>query len=430
MKKKRLFLFYSYCSVFFTSSGQVDDKVTVNEKGLVKLPFSEYVLGEPHLSINPNDENHLLLGAMMWSTEPAGKIITISAVSFNGGKNWNHHRFPDKNTADPWTIITPGGEAVFTFLGRKEMWTYRSKDGGLTWTDSLSHGTHHDHQTMTFMVDEVNRTKDIYLLSAQAKRNENGLVRDNIYLARSTDGGKSFPQKTYLSINNLLKNTMTPVVLSDGTLIVSYSEYAYKTLDNSQSRLPKNNSWTIYSKDKGKTFSEPRFITQEARGFPVLTLDKSSRFKDRLYWVTNSKNGEHIYSFYSIDKGESWSKPIMVSKPSRKKTIPNIEVNNDGIVGVTWYEKEEEDFCQNFYFAFSEDGGQNFSEPIKISQETSCADPEKNAGALRGGWSSGGHYTGLVTKPDGSFQMVWADARSGRYQLYFSEVQFKINSQK
>ena len=52
----------------------------------------------------------------------------------------------------------------------------------------------------------------------------------------------------------------------------------------------------------------------------------------------------------------------------------------------------------------------------------SCADSTKNGSALKGGWASGGHYTGIVADDKGDFIVVWADARSGRYQLYRSKI--------
>ena len=76
------------------------------------------------------------------------------------------------------------------------------------------------------------------------------------------------------------------------------------------------------------------------------------------------------------------------------------------------------------------DGGLTFSSAVKISDQISCADSTKNGTALRGGWSSGGHYTGIVSTGKEEFAVVWADARSGRYQLYFARIHIQNKESK
>ena len=357
----------------------------------------------------------------MWDSKEPYEINCISAVSFDDGKTWKSYQFSGKSSADPWCIITSKGEAVFSLLNNDTMWTYHSADGGISWKNAISHGAHHDHETMT-VAEHTKNSSRIYLVSVQAVKNKDGKGRESVFVTSSADGGRSFSDKVNLIQNNLWKNTMTPVVLSDGTLLLSYNEYAYRTSKNNYVSLIKNHSWTISSKDSGRTFSEPRFITDRSAGFPVLEVDKSEKHKDRIYWVTTAENGKQILCLYSSDQGERWSDPVVVSRSVLTKAIPNIGVSKNGIIGVTWYEKDSVRFCQNMYFASSLDGGQTFSSPIRVSDQTSCADSTKNGKALRGGWSSGGHYTGIVATDKGNFILVWADARSGRYQLYITEI--------
>lgn len=421
LKILMLMLYFGFSNSLFS---QIKENITVGINEYIEIPFADRVIGEPHLAINPLNDNHILIGAMMWSTTQKNEITCITMVSFDGGKNWKWNEFADKNSADPWGLITPKGEAVFTMLGTRSMWTYHSSDGGLTWKDSVNHGTNHDHQTLALdgSTSKENNGATIYVVSQQGVKKKDGLNRDAVYVSRSLDGGKSFNYQKTLIQNNLFHNTMTPVVLTDGTLIIPYSEYAYRSMDNKQKKLERNLSWTISSSDSAGSFSEPRFITELSSGFPVLMVDRSAENKDRLYWVTSSEKGKKILCFFSDNKGETWSEPIAVSESLLVKTIPNIAVNKNGVICVTWYEKEAKPFCQNFYYSISMDGGKTFSQPNKISDQTSCADSSLNANALRGGWSSGGHYTGIVARNDGDFQVVWADARNGRYQLYKANI--------
>ena len=413
-----LLVFQSFC--------QHDISVRVGKNELIKLPFLEFVIGEPHLSVNPTDSNHMLLGAMMFDAKQVEGIACISAVSFNGGKTWKCHRFAGKTSADPWCVITSKRTAVFSFLNNDTLWTCYSNDGGTSWNDPVSHGKGHDHETMTFDA----QSPIVYLLSVHNIKTGGSPSRDAVYVSRSFNLGKSFDYKTSLVQNNLWKNTLTPVVLSNGSLIVSFSEYAYKSSAKSLVQFTKNHAWTMISKDSGLSFSEPRFVTDQGGGFSVLEADRSEKFRDRLYWITRNEGGRQIQFLSSVNNGESWSLPVIVSGSSFSKTIPNVATTKAGIIGVTWYEKDTTLFCQNFYFAASVDGGQTFSSAVKISDQISCADSTKNGTALRGGWSSGGHYTGIVSTGKEEFAVVWADARSGRYQLYFARIHIQNKESK
>ncbi len=415
---KNIFLtFLGFLFGVISGTAQESISIQVGENRLIDIPYADYVIGEPHLSIHPKNDNQLLIGAMMWSTDGMNNIYCVTLTTSDGGRRWQSNKFSDKSSADPWTYINSKNEAVFTMLGKELMWTYYSRNGGLTWEDSVAHGRHHDHQTL------VGTDSLVYVISAQTIRQRENLVRESVYISKSIDGGKSFDKGINLTHNNISRNTMTPVILSDGKLIISYNEYAFTTNDGKQQRLSKNHAWTISTTDTDDVFfSEPRFITDNSSGFPVLAVDQSTTYLDRLYWVSSADQGKSITIYHSTNGGESWSPETIVVRSDFQKTIPNVAINKDGIVGITWYEKHSEKFCQDFYFAASSDGGITFSKPVKVSEATSCADPEKCAGALRGGWSSGGHYTGLAAKSNGAFLAVWADARSGRYQLYISEI--------
>ena len=94
----------------------------------------------------------------------------------------------------------------------------------------------------------------------------------------------------------------------------------------------------------------------------------------------------------------------------------------------------------NQYFAASLDGGMSFTEPVRVSTVESKPFSSANllpsatawggpGGELRvgvlsaaGRWLNGGDYIGLTAAADGSFHPVWADARSGSYQVYTARV--------
>ncbi|MDX1572274.1 MAG: hypothetical protein R3200_17465, partial [Xanthomonadales bacterium] len=56
-------------------------------------------------------------------------------------------------------------------------------------------------------------------------------------------------------------------------------------------------------------------------------------------------------------------------------------------------------------------------ESIRVTTETSCPNAPGNGRAGAQSWNSGGDYSSLAALPDGRFAVVWADSRSGRFQL-------------
>ena len=112
----------------------------------------------------------------------------------------------------------------------------------------------------------------------------------------------------------------------------------------------------------------------------------------------------------------------------KRERTPMIEVNRDGIVGMSWYEdriesddSKQESHCQELFFSTSVDGGMTFSTPVQVAGVPSCARSLKR-GKVEERWPTGGDYTGLQASPDGVFHLVWSDARNGAYQLWTADV--------
>ena len=121
---------------------------------------------------------------------------------------------------------------------------------------------------------------------------------------------------------------------------------------------------------------------------------------------------------------------------------PAVAVNRDGVLGVSWYDTRHAPsrFAFHQYFAASFDGGETFTSPIQVSGALSEPLGSGNLvpapvtfsgteGELRvalisaaSRWVNGGDYMGLTTSSDGHFHPVWADARSGAYQVYTAAI--------
>jgi hypothetical protein len=217
-----------------------------------------------------------------------------------------------------------------------------------------------------------------------------------------------------------------PVVLSDGRLLVPYTEHS----DLDYRPLPSPRSWLLESRDGGRTFSPPRPLAEgcdQRAGWAYLVAGvESGPHRDRLYWLCVLQGRAGVQLRRSEDAGRSWSGWVRVDRdgvPGRTG-LPAVAVNREGIVGVAWLARDSTSAgpCDRLLFAASVDGGASFLDPVLVSRERSCpaSDPRNAAAHARRSW--GGDYNGLAAAADGSFHAVWSDARDGVYRLRHSRV--------
>ena len=142
-------------------------------------------------------------------------------------------------------------------------------------------------------------------------------------------------------------------------------------------------------------------------------------YKDRIYLTCWDRAMERLYLFTSNDGGSSWSPPTLVSRGYVQNGM--VAVNNQGIVGVAWYDGRDDPRgyravfrCQHVYFTASLDGGGTFLPEVKVSTAENCPDTPQNAEAGRR-WVAGGDYFGLAAAAEGSLSA--AVGRQSRWDL-------------
>jgi hypothetical protein len=98
--------------------------------------------------------------------------------------------------------------------------------------------------------------------------------------------------------------------------------------------------------------------------------------------------------------------------------------NADGVVGIQYYSlKNLKEF--DIYFTASVDGGQTFATPERVSTATSRA-PDKSVR------SPGQDQVYADAAPDGTFRLVWTDARKGspQYVIYYRQARVETQKRK
>lgn len=421
---------------------------------------------EPHVAAHPADPLRLLVGAIVTSPERDGYWSCAVFLTEDGARSWRRHDFALTRCIDPWVLFLDDGSAIFTGIEigddasgdeRFRLVSFRSEDGGKTWPgEPRSLGRAYDHELLTRGDgggdgDEGgargeareqgqglpprsagSSAASVYLTARRMRRTASGRPRHAVYVARSDDGARSFVELAEIRPSNLALNPTGISFLPDGTLVISFWDFE-RDVDGFEGRgmLDRGRAWVIRSRDGGRTFSEPLFVTDDCAsgieggfpGYPFLAADSTTGpHSGRLYHACVRPRFEGLSVARSTDNGETWSEGVVVGSSGgageRQARTPMLAVSGEGAIGLAWYDRRRgpEGVCQDLMFSASTDGGLSFVEPVRVSSETSCPVTAGNGRAARA-WPMGGDYSSLVGSPDSLFHVVWADSRSGVFQL-------------
>jgi hypothetical protein len=243
-------------------------------------------------------------------------------------------------------------------------------------------------------------------------------------VARSRDGGRSFDHTTRLQPSNLFINAEVPVVLADGTLVVSYVDTSPDERAPQQRR-----AWIVRSTDGAQHFSTPEYVT-EACGPPrfalsALAVDPSStRRPQPLYHACNRTGGAGVVVTALRDTSERWSPEVLVTDSAAAagattgatvatpRQVRALAVNGDGVIGLVWVRRigeGEQLRCYEVFFAASRDQGRTFGDPLPLTSGPACAGRGPDGAALRS-HTTGGDYFGLTSAADGGFHVLSSEA--------------------
>src|SRR5215472_2656717 len=209
-------------------------------------------LWESHLSADPSDPNHVLVGVIQFDSPDGNDRTCVAWTSFDGGEHWIRRSLPVQCFGDPWGVILPDGTAIMVMLGHMEghednAFLIRSPNGGRTWPDAPPGlGAHHDHPMV------IAQGNQVYVASAQGMRNSANQHRSTVSVVHSQDGGRTFGPPTRVIASNAGYEATGLVILSDGTFIVGLHDHHRQGSDK---WLVRPRSWLLRSSDQGRTFS-------------------------------------------------------------------------------------------------------------------------------------------------------------------------------
>lgn len=390
---------------------------------------------EPYLAAHPEDPS-LLVGAAVTVPEKAQDMDQSFVSVFrsaDAGQTWDRSVLMDCQI-DPWVAFGSAEQVFVSCLGREpgSVWVYRSTDGGKTWLEPPSSAARRAPGADRPIV--VAGAQRVYVALGR-EFDAPGLSRA-IYgpaLARSLDVGRSFLEHDLVFHDNLQQQPIDAAVLPDGTLLMMYMDF----LRSTGSPLTRRRTWlSAWEPDRG--FRLPTLVfEQTAKQMPwalAVTPDGRLHVVGDGLWTRRGARPEdlisaaesNIFVISSDDRGQTWTRPVTVtpSIPGANFETPAIAVNEDGVLGVAWYDTRHDPSaeCFDLYFSASVDGGRTFLPAARLTPETSCPRSILAQRGLAHRWSFGGDYSGLAAAADGRFHVFWADSRSGLYQVWTAIV--------
>jgi hypothetical protein len=193
-----------------------------------------------------------------------------------------------------------------------------------------------------------------------------------------------------------------------------------------------NALWVARSTDGGVTFPQTVRVATVARPpspmpgsqfrifvLPVMVADPRS---GALYvtWNDFASSDSDVMLAGSTDAGVTWSTPVKVNDnprtPRTDQFFPTLAVGADGAVHALWLDRRDDTTNDLYaaYYARSTDQGRTFSPNVRLSNARS--DPGVGfEGTLIG------DYIAVDTSQDGSrVYTAWVDTRGGNQDVYFS----------
>lgn len=340
-------------------------------------------------------------------------------LSRNGGVSWEPVTLPgdEPGAFDPMVVPGPDGRMwiLYCYVGANTMgdllgesvrsdgtiMVWSTDDEGATWTGParLRSPVPPDHARIAAdWSDGPNRGR-LYVVWNDVR---DSFIRDDFQLFVHTldDGGDTVSEPKLLATIPGGKLVATePVVLSDGTLLVTFYQYFFPLTDEKNARMP---FFTMRSEDGGETFTEPEVAfrvgnhswpyaqTEMTSAFtlPIVAWDRTGGpHGDNIYiaWDQVSGGTSNIWFRRSTDGGRSWSDQMRLNDndppapgaPLDDRMLPVVEVNRDGVVGVAWYDRRRDETrrCWELYFTSSSDGGETFAANVPVASAPSCPPP-------------------------------------------------------
>lgn len=366
--------------------------VTIHQ---IDLRQTRKVVCEPSIAINLKNPANLV----------AGSVYDDVYFSTDSGRTWQAQTLTSSYGVygDPVLWSDTAGALFYAHLSDVEArgWEsdslldriviQKSLDGGKTWSNGTYTGLNFPkaQDKHWSVVDLTNN--NIYLTWTQFDEygSADTSKHSNILFSRSIDGGETWSDA--LTINSISGDCRdgdstvegaVPAVGPNGEIYVTWAYdqaiYFNRSLDYGRTWLPHEQK--VAEQAGGWVIEVPGL--NRANGLPVLVADQSQgEQRGNLYlnWVDKRNGNYDVWMMRSEDGGEQWSEPIRINQDTTEAdqffSWLAVDQANGDLYAVYYDRRHSQGVSTHVYLARSTDGGDSWEE-MRISEEAFSPIPQ------------------------------------------------------
>lgn len=401
--------------------------------------------GEPYLSINPLNPNHMVVAWMGYL--PFTNVLLKTKVSFDAGQTWSTvnnlpHVNPAYGAADPAIEFDNSGNVFLSYIDFSSsidsgaVYVVNSADGGLNWgtpvevINAYSDAGKYPIDRPWISIDRSGGAHDgnIYITSMTPNVFGPILPPYRPYFMVSIDGGDSFNPWKYLdTINWLVGNTIplpmpTNCVSSNGTFHAIYPSFLL-----SQSFFAK---FIIASTDDaGDSFTYNTVLNSTSgisdplpkKGY-LLRANPADENHLAFFYLDITHGDIDVFMRESFDEGVNWSSATRINDdPIANNRIQDLlwaDFDNDGDLVVSW--RDRRNGADSTYTTSSEIWGAFRSkDSISFFSNFQISD---NAVAYDSVLAFAGNDFMCIKLVNDTLSSVWGDTRDGKLNIWFQRM--------
>ena len=401
--------------------------------------------GEPYISINPTNSQHMVVAWMGYF--PYTKIFIKTKVSFDGGATWGNdsyieHANSTYGSADPSIEFDNLGNVFISYIDYNAdgssgaVYLVKSTDNGITW------GT--PTEVINLNADAGKYPIDRPWMSIDRS---NGVNNGNIYITTmppgvfgplsppfhpyfmvSTDNGDSFSAWKYLDTTNWLSGNIiqqpmpTNCVSGDGTFYAVYPSYLISQSYYAQyiiaSTTDAGNSFNY-----NNVFYSTGAVSDSLAKIGYLLRSNPNNVNHLAFFYLDDTYGDiDIFMIESFDKGVNWSSAIRINDDpianDRMQDLVWADFDNDGDLVVSWRDRRNAN--DSIYTTSSEiwastrfNDSTNFSANFVISDNLVAYDTIL---------AYSGNDFMCIKLVDDTLNAVWGDTRNGKLNIWYQRM--------
>lgn len=401
--------------------------------------------GEPFLSINPSNSQHLVVAWMGYM--PLNYIVIKTRVSFNGGISWSAtnnipHTNPLFGSADPSLEFDNSGNVFLCYIDYSvpvdsgSVYIRKSSDGGLSWGSPVEVINAHSDagkypiDRPWIAIDRSGGINDGNIYVTTMPPNVFGPLSPPYrpYFIRSTDGGVSFNTWRYIDTTGWLAGSIIPqptpfsTMSQNGIFRCVYPSWVFSQNINPQFIFAS-------SGNAGNSFSYSSLVlpfnillnnsvdTLAKKGYPLLADPSDTNHLVFLNLIIPYGDAD-VFMWESFDGGITWSDSVRVNDDpignNRMQDLVWADFDSDGDLIVSWRDRRNGSdstyaTSSEIWAAVRNKDSVNFLPNFQISDTLIAYDTILSY--------NGNDFMCIKLRND-TLNAVWGDTRTGKLNIW------------